>query len=399
MKKWLIGAGGLVLLLLGIRHFSADSTPRVRTPVGAAVRAAPVQHRNMPVVEHTIGTVVSPITVQVTARVQGILERAYFKERQFVKKGALLFQIDPRGFAATLAQAQAISMRDEAQLTNAKRDLQRYVELSASHSTSAQLLDTARANVQVLTATAAADKAAVRMAELSLDYAQIRSPIDGKTGPLLIQVGNMISGTGAAPLVSVVQLQPILVSFALPQSDLPRIQARQRTGRLMVSLDGRKEHGTLLAAPVTFIDNAINSQTGTIELRATFPNSDLSLVPGQLLNVTVVLDDITDATVVPRDAVNDGPDGPYVYVVTAGKAIVHHIKVLFDDTQFVAVDGDIRAGDAVITEGQLQVSADGPVRVMPDTPSDSVEPGSGRVPGTARDSSKGNTLQLTLDPK
>jgi membrane fusion protein, multidrug efflux system len=349
----------------------------------------------MPMVEHTIGNVVSPITVQVTSRVQGILDKVYFKEGQFVKTGDLLFQIDPRGFAATLAQTQAVLMRDEAQLSNATRDLQRYVELSATNSTSAQLLDTSRANVQVLTATIAADKAAVRMAELNLDYAQIRSPIDGKTGTLLIQPGNMISATGSAPLIVIAQLQPIKVAFTLPQTDLPRIQARQRTGRLTASLDGREEHGAPLTAAVDFTDNAINNQTGTIELRASFPNSDLSLVPGQLLNVTVVLDDIPDALVVPRDAVNDGPEGSYVYVVAAGKAIVHRVRVLFDDSQFVAVDADISPGDAVITEGQLQVIADGPVRVIP---ADDAAPAEHRGRG-ARPASNKDSRKIVLDPK
>lgn len=357
----------LLLVLGGFWYFTGHGQDQARAPRGAGaapVRVATANTRDMPVVDHALGRVVSPITVQVTARVQGVLESANFKEGQFVKRGDLLFQIDPRPFQAALAQARAILARDQASLTNATRDRDRYANLKESGNVSVQQFDTVTTNAAMLAATVAADKAAVDTAELNLGYTQIRSPIDGKTGPLLIQPGNMIIPGGATPLVTIAQLQPIKVSFTLSQSELPRIQARQRGKGLSASLDIPDAKGAVLEAPVDFTDNAVNNTSGTIELRSTFDNADLSLVPGQLVNVTVELDNIPNAVVVPRDAVNDGPNGSFVYVVAGGKAVQHNVKVLFDDGKAMAVNGDVKPGDQVIIEGQLRVVPGGAVNVL-----------------------------------
>ena len=362
---WIL-AGALLLVLGGFWYFTshgADPTAQRRGLAAAPVRVAQVISRDMPVVDHTLGKVVATTTVQVTARVQGMLESAAFKEGQFVKQGDLLFQIDPRGFQAALAQARAILARDQASLANATRDRDRYANLKESGNVSVQQFETVTTNVAMLAATVAADKAAVETAELNLGYTQIRSPVDGKTGPLLIQPGNMIAASGTTPLVMIAQLQPIKVSFTLPQSELPRIQARQKGRGLSAALDIHDSKDAVLEAPVDFTDNAVNAGSGTIELRSSFPNADLSLVPGQLVNVNVELDNIPGAMVVPSDAVNDGPDGPYVYVVAGGKAVPHLVKVLFDDSKAVAVSGDLKPGDDVITEGQLRVIPGGAVTV------------------------------------
>jgi multidrug efflux system membrane fusion protein len=359
--------GAALLVVLGaFWHFtSTPSAPKGPRGGGAApVRVGQVVNRDMAVVDHTLGKVVAITTVQVTARVQGILDTANFTEGQFVKRGDLLFQIDPRGFQAALAQARAILARDEASLVNATRDRERYANLKESGNVSVQQFDTITTNAAMLAATVAADKAAVETAELNLGYTQIRSPVDGKTGPLLIQPGNMILAGGTTPLVTIAQLKPIKVSFTLPQSELPRIQARQRGKGLSAALDIPAANGSTLAAPVDFTDNAVSATSGTIELRSTFDNADLSLVPGQLVNVTVEMDNIPNALVVPRDAVNDGPDGSFVYVVEGGKAVQHKVTVLFDDGKAVAVNGEIKAGDQVITEGQLRVLPGAGVNVL-----------------------------------
>ena len=356
-----------MLVLGGYWYFNAmDAKTGAQRTNAAPVRVALVQKRDMPVVERSLGTIMAYDTVELTARVQGTLDRANFKEGQLVKKGDILFQIDPRPFQAALAQAVAIYQKDQAQLQNALLDQQRYTALSKQGAISTQQRDAANANAAVLTATIAADKAAVDTARLNLEYTQIRSPIDGKTGPMLIQPGDMINGPAspAAPLIEIAQIRPIKVSFTLPQSDLPRIQARQKTGRLLALLSVPNGTGAPLEAPVDFISDAVSNQTGTIELRVTYPNDDLSLVPGQLVNITAQLDDIPGALVVPRDAVNNGPNGTFVFAVKDGRANEVPVGVLADDGTSAAVSGALAAGDTVVVEGQLRVVPGGDVRVI-----------------------------------
>ena len=367
LKSWIIGGGALALVLGGYWYFnSRTASDAPRTSNAAAVRVAIVQKRDMAVIERSLGTVVANTLVQLTARVQGTLESANFKEGQFVRKGDLLFQIDPRPFQVALAQAEANYRRDLAQQANADRDKLRYEALSTQGAISTQQRDTSETNAEMLAATVAADKAAIDMAQLNLSYTQIRSPVDGKTGPIQIQPGNMISASGntGTALVTIAQVKPIKVSFTLSQTELSRIQARQQNGQIMATLDVKDRSGHPLAAPVDFTSNAVSNQSGTIELRASFTNDELALVPGQLVNVTVELNDIPDALVVPRDAVNDGPSGPFVFLVKDEKAIQVPVTVLFDDGTDAAISGSIASGDPVVSEGQLRVVTGGKVRVM-----------------------------------
>jgi multidrug efflux system membrane fusion protein len=363
-RVWLMG-GAALILVLGVYWYVNNSGSETARPSNAApVRVAKIERRDMAVIEHSLGTIIANTTVQVTARVQGTLDKANFREGQFVKKGDLLFQIDPRPFQAALAQAEAIWRRDQAQLQNALRDKARYASLSAQGAISSQQRDTSATNADVMDATVAADKAALDMARLNLDYAQIRSPVDGKTGPVLIQPGNMVSANGAAPLVTISEVRPVKISFTLPQSDLARIQARQKNGQMVAILDAMDAGGRPLSAPIDFVSNAVSGQSGTIELRATFANTDLSLVPGQLANVTVQMNDLKDALVIPRDGVNDSPNGSFVFVVKDGKAAQVPVTVLFDDGANAAISGDVAPGDDVIVEGQLRVVPDGKVRIL-----------------------------------
>jgi multidrug efflux system membrane fusion protein len=338
----------LYLLFGGTGNRKAPPPPPVI--VGTAAR------RNVTVVEHTIGTVVANSVVQVTARISGQLMSAPFKEGQIVHTGDLLFQIDPKPFEAALEQARAQLAKDSAQLFSAQNDQRRYAALFAQHAASSQQRDQADATAKGMVATVASDRAALDVAELNLGYTQIRSPIDGKTGPILIQPGNLISVNGTSPLVVLTQIQPVKVSFSLPQSDLPQIQERARAHDLSVFLDLHEARGARLTAPVDFVDNEVNAQTGTIELRATFDNGDQRLVPGQLVDVAVTLKILKNATVVPREAVNDGPNGRYVFVVApTGEATMRLVNVLFDDGTSMAVSGRVKPGDKVITDGQLRV--------------------------------------------
>lgn len=359
----------MACLLGGYWYFNhRDSQAgRLAVPLAVSVRVAQVTHGNMPVIERTVGTVVSNAMVQVTAMVPGPIERAYFREGQIVKKGDLLFQIDPRSFQAALLQAKGQLAKDQAILTGAEKDLMRDQRLMAAGAGTRQALEDQEATVASDKGAVEADQASADNAAINLGYTQIRSPIDGKTGPILIQPGNVIAVTGTSssttPLVTISQVSPIKVSFSLPQTDLSRIQARQRSHGLSATIDLQNGAKTRFTAPVTFTDNVVNNQTGTIELRVTLDNRDGVLVPGQVVDVSVALDDIPNATIVPHEAVNDGPAGRYVFVIRDGKAEICPVKVLFDDSWRVAVRGALKAGDEVVVDGQLRVVPGAPVTI------------------------------------
>jgi multidrug efflux system membrane fusion protein len=359
-RRYAIGGGALLLVLGGFWYFTNGNSHRQATPNRAApVKVAMAEQRTMPVIERTIGTIVANSSVAVTARVTGQLNKIYFKEGDMVKAGQLLFQIDPRPYKAALDQAVAQQARDQAQLENAQANARRYATLFQQDAISTQQRDLADATARSMEATVAADKAATDLARLNLDFTSIRSPVNGKTGPILIQLGNMVTASAsvaAAALVNINEIQPVKISFFLPQADLPRIQARVKQGGLTASIKLHDAGGESdIQAPVIFIGNAVTATNGTIELRAEFDNKDAALVPGQLVDIVVALAEIPNAIIVPRDAVNNGPDGQYVYRVTDGIAEQVPVKVLFDDTVNDAVTGAIKPGDRVIVDGQLRV--------------------------------------------
>jgi multidrug efflux system membrane fusion protein len=355
-RKYLIGGAALVLALGGFWYFThAGDGAKPKRNMAAPVKVAPVEQRAMAVIERTIGTVVANSTVSVNARVQGQLTKAFFKEGQMVKTGDLLFQIDPRPYQATYDNATA-------SMASAKAKFDRYTRLKSQNAISPQDVDDAQA--AYLEA-----KALAESARLNLEFTAIRSPVNGKTGPILIQPGNMVmaasSGSvSATPLVTINEIQPVKISLSLPQSDLPRIQEMARSKGLTITM-AMHEAGAAkdLTANVDFISNAVTGNTGTIELRASYPNTDMALVPGQLVDVTVALAEIPSAIIVPRDAVNTGPDGQYVYAVKDGTAQQVPVKVLFDDSVDDAVSGALKVGDRVIVEGQLRVIPGAKVQV------------------------------------
>ena len=360
-----------------------------KTELAPPVKIAAVTQSDVTVTEHTLGTVVANATVQITARVTGQMMSAAFKEGDIVHTGDLLFQIDPRPYQASLAQARAQMAKDQASLVSAHNDEARYTSLLAQGAATKQQVDQAVAAAKGFAATVQADKAAIDMAALNVSYTTIRSPIDGKTGPILIQPGNMVTtsgggnssptgtattsiggtatsgGTSANPLVVITQIQPVKVSFSLAQADLPRIQDRVRAGGLTASIDRHDASGKLIQAPVDFIGNAVSNTTGTIELRANYINADASLVPGQLVDVTVALNTLPRALVVPHQAINLGPDGRYVYALDKnGNAALVPVTVLFDSGATSAVSGKLKVGQKVITDGQLRVTPGKPVSVV-----------------------------------
>lgn len=356
VRVLLIGLGILLLaatLWFGIKYLF-PAKPHIAPP--APVRTAHAMKKDVSVVQTTIGTVVSPAMVQVTAQVQGKLLQAYFQEGQLVHKGDPLFLIDPAPFQNALEQSRAQLAKDTATAQAALNDQKRYTSLYAQNAISQQQRDQAVATAQADAATVEADKAAVNIAAENLGYTRILSPIDGKTGPILIQPGNLITVAGAAPLVSITQIQPIKLSIFLPQGQLTQIQNQLAAGKLSAVVPMPGAPGGKEEAKVDFISNAVVANTGTIELRATFQNADQRLVPGQSVNVGVTLNQIAGATVVPRDAVNVGPDTSYVYVVEKDNVVSSKtVKVLNDDGTIDAIQGDVKPGDQVVVEGQLRI--------------------------------------------
>lgn len=355
-----VSAAAIVVALLW--HFTtpADQEPAAPPP---PVTIAHARVRDVTAMEHTIGTVVSVATVQVTAQVSGQLLNATFREGQIVHAGDLLFQIDPRPFAAALQQAQATLARDQANALSAAHDKARFTALAAQGAASSQQRDQAIAAADADAAVVKADRAAIAMAQLNLGFTTIRSPITGKTGPILVQPGNLVTANNtASPLVVITQVQPIKVSVSLPQAELPQLIQQMRTGRLNAIVN--LHNGAPLEQAIDFIGNQVDARTGTIELRATFANTDYRLVPGQLVDTAITTSQYSNAIVVPRDAVNLGPANRYVYVVGKDNiARMHDVSVLYDDGSNAAITGDVKSGDTVIVEGQLRVQPGSAVQI------------------------------------
>ncbi len=366
-SRWLLSGLAAAILLFIVWHLVAPMlATQKRPPPAPPVKVATAMRKDVMVMQNTIGTVVSPAMVQVTAQVTGKLLVANFREGDIVHKGDLLFQIDPAPYEAVLGQVQGALVRDQATLANDRVDLTRYQQLAAQNAISNQQLVTQEAKVKSDEGVVVTDKSAVDSARINLAFTRITSPVDGKTGPIFIQPGNVIPAVSATsqPLVTITQIQPIKVSFQMPQNGLAQIQNQYNQQRLMAVVPIAGAPGGAEKAPVDFVSNVVNASTGTIELRADFPNTDMRLVPGQTVTVSATISQIAGATVVPRDAVNLGPDNAFVLVVEKdGKAYSRTVKMLNDDGVNAAIEGDVKPGDRVVTDGQLRVTSGQPVRV------------------------------------
>jgi multidrug efflux system membrane fusion protein len=357
-------AGVLILLFAAVVVYRITTAPVVKNPP-PPVLVGTVQVQNVVAQERTIGTVVANATVQVTAQVGGQLESAAFTEGQIVHQGDILFRLDPRPFVAALEQARATMARDQASLVSAQNDARRYSVLAQSGAASQQQRDQSVAQARALAATVKADKALVDVAALNYQYSVIHSPITGKTGPILIQPGNLVPANGTNPLVVITQVQPVKVSFTLPQADIARIQDRMKAHSLTASVQIHGVTEQTITAPVDFLGNQVAAGTGTVELRATFANDDYRLVPGQLVDIQVALNNFDKVLTIPREAVNQGPDGNYVYALDAkNTARLVPVTVLNDDGVHDAVKGKLNAGQKVVTDGQLRVKPGKPVQIQ-----------------------------------
>ncbi len=323
----------------------------------APVLVAKVESRSVPIKLLTIGTAQSKSTVAIKSRVDGQLLEATFKEGQAVRRGDLLFKLDARPFQAQLKQAEAALARDRAQLERAKSDLKRYARLSSQGYSTQQKFEEAKASSAALEANIHADQAAIEMAHLQLGFTEIRSPINGRTGSLLVNPGNLVKANDTTALVVVNEMRPIYVAFSIPEQYLAGIQRRLSHGALKVEAAIPEARLKPSLGVVSFLDNAVDTSTGTIQLKGTFENIDERLTPGQFVNVSLILETHENVPVVPSKAVQVGPDGTFVFVVKPNKTVdVRLVSVLVVADDITAIKKGLVVGDVVVTDGQLRLT-------------------------------------------
>ena len=331
---------------------------------GVPVTAARAEKRTVPYEISATGTVEPLQTVAIVSQVGGVLSKVAFKEGDDVKAGQLLMQIDPRPYQAALDQALSVQERDQAQLANAEADLKRYEALVAKDYVPAQQYEAAKTTAAADRATLAADRASVETARLNLQFATIRAPISGRAGAVLVKEGNLVKA-GGQPLVTINQIRPIAVHFNVPAVHLPLLR-KYGNNALPVNVlpSGVTSASTPTKGTLSFVDNAVDTLTGTIMLKGKFENDDAALWPGEFVTVDVALYNQPDALVIPSPSVVQGQQGPFVFVVkpdnTAETRPVIIGRVAGDIT---IIDRGLQAGELVVTDGQIRLTNGAKVQV------------------------------------
>jgi len=354
-------ASTVVAALTGL---AACGKPARKESPPVPVLAAAAERRAVPFTIEANGTVEPLETVAIESQVGGVLLRVGFKEGDEVRQGQILFEIDPAPYRAALEQAQGMLARDEAQLVAAKQDVQRFDALVQKEYVTTQQADQARATAAALAATVQADRASAESARINLQNATIRSPIAGKAGSLMLRPGNLVRVNTGLPLVTVNRIHPILVRFAVPATELDQI--RRYRGKTLV-VRARPTGGSSEATgTLSFLDNAVDSTTGTLLLKASFDNPDDVLWPGQYVKVALELYVEPDALVVPSTAVVAGQQGSYVFVVKPDRTTeIRDVRVARPAGDVTVLEGGIEPGEQVVTEGQLRLTAGAKVMIKP----------------------------------
>jgi multidrug efflux system membrane fusion protein len=346
-----VAAGGYFALeIMGKGVTRTANVPVI--PITAGV----VEQKDMPVYVHGIGTVQAFKNVAIKTRVDGQIVKIAFEEGQDVKKGDPLFQIDPRPFQALLEQAQAAKQRDEAQLAGAKLDLERYSKLIGSGFQSRQSLDQQQATVDALKGSVAADQAQIDTAQLNLAYADIRAPVDGRTGQRLVDLGNLVQTAQGTTLVTITQIKPIFVNFTVPQDATDEIRRNQQAGALSVIAYAADDKTALAEGKISLIDNQIDPTTGTLRLKATFENTEERLWPGQFVNARLQLSVRAKAVTVPQRAVMQGATGYYAFIVKPDNTVERRDIVVSGTQDGIAVvTKGMQVGEKVVSDGQYRL--------------------------------------------
>jgi membrane fusion protein, multidrug efflux system len=344
------------LLLLTAGCANKEAVQAAKPAAAAPVRIATVASRTMPVELQAIGNVEAISTVSIKAQISGQLMRVHFKEGDFVKKGQLLFTIDRAPFEAALRQAEGTLAKDEAQALNSKLDAERYQGLGRQGVVSRQQVDAAGAAANAMAATVAADKAAVETAKINLEYTAIYSPINGRTGSVGVKEGNLVKANDVPILVTINQIEPIYVSFSIPEQQLAELKQYSSAKSLKVDAapQGSTQH---FQGKLTFIDNSVDLTTGTIKLKATFDNAAHALWPGQFADVNLMLKSQPNAIVVPTAALQTSQNGTFVYVINQDlTAQPQAVKVGWNIGEETVIASGLQPGQRVVTDGQLRLT-------------------------------------------
>ena len=335
-------------------------------PAAVPVSVAQVVKQSIPITLHAIGNVEPYTSVAVKARVDGQIVAVRFREGDEVRQGSVLFEIDRRPFEAQLAQAQANLLKDQALLAHARDQDRRYKDLLERKFISADAYAQMKTNVATAEATVRADEAAIAGIRLMLDYCTIRTPITGYAGKIQIQEGNLVKANDANPLVVVNQVVPVNVSFAVPEQQLADVRKFQADGELRVTASFANGSGAPLAGKLSFIDNTTDVTTGTIRLKAEFANADKTLWPGQFVNVALTLTEQNDAIAVPSTAIQNGPNGQYVFVVRKDHTVeLRDVKVERSEGSVTVIASGLVPGETVVTVGQLRLAPGVEVALAP----------------------------------
>ncbi|HEX4388745.1 MAG TPA: efflux RND transporter periplasmic adaptor subunit [Steroidobacteraceae bacterium] len=358
MKHRNLLVAALALLVLVGAWFGLRAKPKAdhRGPPAIAVDLATVTARDMPVYLEGLGTVQAFYTVTVSSRVDGQVQKVAFTEGQDVKKGDLLAQIDPRPFQAALGVAIATRDKDKAQLENAHHDMERYELLAPEDLASKQTVDTQKALIRQLSAQIKGDEAAIDNARTQLEYTSIRSPIDGRTGIRQVDPGNNVHASDSTGIVMVTQIEPISVIFSLPEEHFSQLSEALQQGPVSVVALARENAKELDQGTVALIDNEIDQTTGTLRVKATLPNKQRRLWPGEFVSMRVLTRVEKQVLTIPTSAVERGPDGVFTYVVQPDFTVaVAPLTTGAENGGFVVVEKGLKAGDQVVASNQYRL--------------------------------------------